>query len=444
MKKRVAVIGAGASGLAALRHMSEKPEAFDPVAFEQSDVIGGTWVYSDSVGTDRNGRPIYSSVYKNLITNIPKPMMPFSGFPYPDDLPSFFRHEHVHQYLEDFTEHFGLRKFIRFNSKITQVFPNTKRDGEVEWLISIDDTSVEGESENDSFPTVVERFDAVIVAVGMFSIPRIPDISGMGLFQGTVIHSHDYRTPDEYTGKRVVVLGASISGQDISQEIATVATSVVLSHNKPRMKIPLTGNIRQAYGVVRLTPKHAITADGEEIELDVLMLCTGYKKCFPFLKPECRISVENGSRIFPLYKHILNAEFPTMCFIGFCLICVPFTLIECQIKFSLAAISGTFRLPSTEDMMADIHGDHERRLAAGMPSRYAHHLGERLQEYQNDLADLAKFQPPSENFYDVWGMVLSCVKAGQSYKNIEFKTTEDGKIDVQHLKRSLNRDGGYY
>ena len=440
MKKRVAVIGAGASGLAALRHMSEKPEAFDPVAFEQSDVIGGTWVYSDSVGSDTNGRPIYSSVYKNLITNIPKPMMPFSGFPYPDDLPSFFRHEHVRQYLEDFTEHFGLRRFIRFNSKVTQVFPNTKSDGEVEWIISIDDTSDEDESKRASFPT--ERFDAVIVAVGMFSVPRIPEIQGMDLFQGTVIHSHDYRTPDEYKGKRVVVLGASISGQDISQEIATVATSVVLSHNKPRMKIPLGGNIRQAYGVVRLTPKHVIMADGEEVELDVLMLCTGYKKCFPFLKPECRISVENGIRIYPLYKHVLNAEFPTMSFIGFCLYSVPFTLAECQIKFTLGAISGKVRLPTTAEMMADIHDDHERRLAAGMPSRYAHHLGERLQQYQDDLADMANFQPLPQNFYDVWDMILSFFHAGQahSYKDIDFKTNEDGTIDVQHLKKFLEKD----
>ena len=63
---RVVVIGAGAAGLCALRHLAEKPEINEPVAFEKTDTIGGTWVYSDKVDSDENGQIMYSNVYKNM------------------------------------------------------------------------------------------------------------------------------------------------------------------------------------------------------------------------------------------------------------------------------------------------------------------------------------------------------------------------------------------
>ena len=64
--KRVAVIGAGAAGLCAVRHLKARPELFDPVCFELSSRIGGTWVYTEKTGLDENGIPIQSSMYKNL------------------------------------------------------------------------------------------------------------------------------------------------------------------------------------------------------------------------------------------------------------------------------------------------------------------------------------------------------------------------------------------
>lgn len=65
-KLRVAVIGAGAGGLVALRHLTTNLKLFAPVAYELSDRVGGTWVYTDSVGKDENGHPIHSSMYNSL------------------------------------------------------------------------------------------------------------------------------------------------------------------------------------------------------------------------------------------------------------------------------------------------------------------------------------------------------------------------------------------
>lgn len=65
--KRVCVIGAGAAGLCAARHLAKNSNAgFEFTVFEKTDQVGGTWVYTDKIGKDDNGLPIHSSMYKNL------------------------------------------------------------------------------------------------------------------------------------------------------------------------------------------------------------------------------------------------------------------------------------------------------------------------------------------------------------------------------------------
>lgn len=66
-KRQVAVIGAGLSGLCCLRHLSKYPEHFELTCYEQTQEIGGTWVYTDKTDIDNEkGLHIHSSMYKNL------------------------------------------------------------------------------------------------------------------------------------------------------------------------------------------------------------------------------------------------------------------------------------------------------------------------------------------------------------------------------------------
>ena len=66
VRRRVCVIGAGAAGLCAIRHIASDLQSFEPAVFEQSNDVGGTWIYDDRTGLDENGYPIHSSMYKNL------------------------------------------------------------------------------------------------------------------------------------------------------------------------------------------------------------------------------------------------------------------------------------------------------------------------------------------------------------------------------------------
>ena len=65
-KIRVCVIGGGAAGLCALRHLAKDLNYFEPEAFEQTGCIGGSWVYDERIGLDENGLPIHTSMYRDL------------------------------------------------------------------------------------------------------------------------------------------------------------------------------------------------------------------------------------------------------------------------------------------------------------------------------------------------------------------------------------------
>lgn len=65
-KTRVAIIGGGVAGLVVARHISSRPHEFNLSLFEQTDQVGGTWVYTDATEIDNNGLEVHSSMYKNL------------------------------------------------------------------------------------------------------------------------------------------------------------------------------------------------------------------------------------------------------------------------------------------------------------------------------------------------------------------------------------------
>lgn len=65
MSLRVAVVGAGAAGLCAARHVLARPDRFSPpVVFELTDHVGGTWCYDER--TSDGGRAVPSSMYRDL------------------------------------------------------------------------------------------------------------------------------------------------------------------------------------------------------------------------------------------------------------------------------------------------------------------------------------------------------------------------------------------
>ncbi|XP_063283586.1 flavin-containing monooxygenase 5-like [Pelobates fuscus] len=216
MVKSVAIIGAGSSGMSAIKCCLD--EGLEPTCYEKTDDVGGLWRYKDKPEDDR------ASIYQSVVINTSKEMMCFSDYPIPDDFPNFMHHSKVMEYFRMYAQNFNLIKYIQFKTTVYSIKkrPNFTTTGK--WIVIIE---CDGEQER-------RVFDAVMVCTGHHSTPYLPlhSFPGIEMFKGQYIHSRNYKTPYDFQGKKVLVIGIGNSGVDIAVELSRTAERVFLSTRK--------------------------------------------------------------------------------------------------------------------------------------------------------------------------------------------------------------------
>lgn len=120
----------------------------------------------------------------------------------------------MRSYLEAYAQAFGVDERIRFNSPVAAVEP-VESD---RWRVVLADDSA-------------QVFDAVVAAPGHQAEPSHPPFRDS--FTGEYLHVHDYRVPEVFAGKRVLVVGMGNSAMDASADLAVVAASVTLVARSP-------------------------------------------------------------------------------------------------------------------------------------------------------------------------------------------------------------------
>jgi hypothetical protein len=191
--------------------------------------------------------------------------------------------------------------------------------------------------------------------------------------------------------------------------------------------------MQQKPGIKKLGTNSVTFLNGDEADIDVLLLCTGYHYHFPFLSEECRVQISDG-RITPLYKHLIHIDHPTLAFVGILRLISPFLQFDIQVRFFLASLTGNVKLPSKEAMLLDTEADFQRRLAEGLPARHAHVLGPRQWEYHSELADMAGVDRLPAVVQKLFDYVLEC-----RYKNIvDFKKTNYTILNSEIFRKVSN------
>ncbi|KAK9505562.1 hypothetical protein O3M35_009584 [Rhynocoris fuscipes] len=380
---RICIIGFGAAGIAAARHVTARKDnvQHECIVFEQTDKLGGTWVYTDDVGNDHYGLPIHTSMYKSLRTNLPKEIMGFPDFPIPEQEKSYLTAKEILHFLRLYVDKFNLNKFVKYNHHVKSVTPNKN-----EWKVEVRDLK---NNEDHSY-----TFDAVLVCNGHYHTPIYPTIPGIDTFPGEKIHSHDYRQPNIFKDKRVIVIGAGPSGIDLSLEIASTASNVILSRHKDSDDIRnvFPENVKMKFEIKEINGKNVIFEDGSIEEADTLFYCTGYQYSFPFLTEECGIRVEDNC-VQPLYKHLIHIEHPTLCLIGLPFYVCAFALFDLQVRYVLKVLEGEVKLPSKEEMLKDTENEMKLRKENGLKKKQFHMMGPRQGDYYAELASLGNLPP---------------------------------------------------
>lgn len=417
---KVGIIGAGAAGLCAIKHSISFD--CDVVAFEQGEELGGTWVYTDLTGLNEHGDTIHSSMYEGLRTNLPKELMQFPDFPFPPNEKSYLPARDVIDYLNNYANTFGLRKYIKFKHHVLRVRPVNGA-----WEVIILNYA---EEKNEKF-----TFDLVLVCNGHFTVPAIPNIEGSNHFLGNQTHSHDYRKMTRFANKNVLTIGAGPSGVDITQEITRVATKVFWSNHLTPPKHIARDNLIQKTDVLRLTSDGAEFIDGTRETIDEIVYCTGYRTSFPFLSVDCEVLCESNY-VRPLFKHCLSINQPTLGIIGLPFYVCPFQMFDLQVKFCLTFMTGRKALPSKQFMIDDTKREMDARWQRGMPVKNAHSLGVYQGTYFAELASTAEITP-------VKPVILSIYKEGRrnqmehptTYRDYKFSVLDDDRFKVELLSR---------
>jgi hypothetical protein len=214
----VCVIGAGSSGIAACQVLQSRNIEFD--CFEAGSEVGGNWRYLNDNGM--------SSSYKSLHINTSRQIMEYKSFPMSDEYPTYPNHVQIAHYFDTYVDHFGFRDRIQFRTEVTKVTPVSGGG----WDVTV--------RNRDTGATSTQRYEAVIVANGHHWDARWPEpaFPGADTFTGVQTHSHDYKTFDDYIGKRVLVLGIGNSACDIAVETSKVSERTYLAMRRGAHVLP--------------------------------------------------------------------------------------------------------------------------------------------------------------------------------------------------------------
>ncbi|KAH8598712.1 hypothetical protein B0O99DRAFT_505825 [Bisporella sp. PMI_857] len=462
IRKRIGVIGAGPAGAIAVDCLAQE-HAFSIIRiFERREKAGGCWVQdpptripeaSDFTGlanrTADLPRPIpkdiptytrkssqnryaETSVYPYLEANIDSKVMEFSQEPIQETKSElsikrhgpqtpFRHHSTIQKYVQSLLERESYQDMVEYNTTVERVEKIPERDV---WRLTL---RKEGPSGGWDY-WWVEEFDAVLVANGHYTVPYIPYIDGLEDFAkaypGSVEHSKAFRGVEKYKNKRVVVVGASVSGMDIATDLIGVARSPVHCVVRGRWH-PYFGGSAFEHPLITKHPavkyiesgnRTVFLEDGTSInEVDNIILGTGYSWTLPFL-PDVPI---RNNRVPDLYLHVFKRDDPTLIFIGAVAAGLTFKVYEWQSVLAARYLADRIELPSVEEQerwerdrvsykgdgvpFTALYPDFEDyfetvRMLAGEPT--AERPGRRLPKF--DKGWVEKFQAGHRKRIDIW------------------------------------------
>ena len=223
MTETVGIVGAGFAGVTAAKVL--KSFGFTVMVFEKESDVGGVWSASRR--------------YPGLTTQNPRDTYALSDFPMPRDWPEWPSGEQVQSYIQAYTEAFGIDEHIHLNTRVinARLNPDDQR-----WTVRATRTASDGEQE-----TLVESFDHLIVANGIFSQPYVPAFEGVDAFcaaGGDIRHTSEFTEPQSASGKHVLVVGYGKSSCDVANSTVGISASTTMVVRSLIWKIPrFIGNV---------------------------------------------------------------------------------------------------------------------------------------------------------------------------------------------------------
>ncbi|EYE98611.1 putative FAD dependent oxidoreductase [Aspergillus ruber CBS 135680] len=425
--RRVAVIGAGISGVVSAAHLLQA--GLEVTVFERNHAPGGVWLYDERAAPEPSYtslKPLESEVhfdtdekrnvalnhappgpcYAGLKNNVCTPLMRVKLNAWPEGTPDFVSHSVMQEYIQDTSRKARVHAFTIYGARVKNIAKKGRKWG-VTW------SRLEQESEGVKEIEQLWVFDAVVVASGHYQTPRVPDIPGLAEAKAhwpeRIFHSKRYRKPEGYQKKNVLLIGGAVSAIDIAKEISTQVETIYQSTRNGKFDISasmLPENGVRISEIARYEildnsdvpddkplPLKVHLKSGQELcGLDQIIICTGYQFTLPFLpnyhddkltsgEANETILITDGTQAHNLHKDIFYIPDPTLAFIGVPFYTATFTLFEFQGITAANVLSGIASLPSESAMRQEYN---ERVNKKGHGKQF-HSLKDVEEDYVNSL-----------------------------------------------------------
>ena len=425
---RVAILGAGPSGLAQLRAFqsaADKGEEIpEIVCYEKQDEWGGLWNYTWRTGVDEFGEPVHCSMYRYLWSNGPKEGLEFADYTFDEhfgkEFASFPPREVLYDYIEGRVKKAGVRKYITVQTAVRHV---TYNDDTGMFSVTVHDLPNDRE--------YTEEFDDVICATGHFSTPNVPEYEGFDVFGGRVLHAHDFRDALEFKDKDILIIGTSYSAEDIGSQCWKYGCkSVTVSHRTAPMGYKWPDNWQEVPILTKMDQDTAYFKDGTSKKVDAVILCTGYVHSFPFMEESLKLRTANRLATADLYKGVVWVNNPKLFYLGMQDQWFTFNMFDAQAWYVRDIILGKIAVPDQAARAADVV-ERVAREDAGEDDYYAiRYQGDYVQELI-DETDYPSFDVEGANqaFFE-WKKNKK--KDIMTFRNLSHKSVMTGKQSPPH------------
>ncbi|KAJ5902333.1 hypothetical protein N7495_002861 [Penicillium taxi] len=284
--------------------------------------------------------------------------MSFSDLPF--SYGPFAPHWVPKQYIENYFSSHHTDSYLITNTTVESITKSKSPDPNSEPIWSLILRRYNAVNQQDEWWK--EDFDAVIIANGHYSVPYVPQVAGLEeyirIYPDRVMHSKQFRSATDFTNQRIIVIGNSASGKDITTALVSEAAFPIYQSRRTPSRWdgdnPPPG-VEWKPIITRYDPSgEIIFADGSVIagdKIDKIIYCTGYKPSFPFWNVQ-----QNGRQLYDYredrlvgsYLHTFFSDLPTLAIIG-----IPRVLTFRSMEYQAIAVarvwSGRRSLPPTEE-----------------------------------------------------------------------------------------------
>ena len=201
----IAIIGAGMSGIAAVVKL-RRAGYTDLAVYEKADRVGGTWRENSCPG---------------LSCDVPSYWYSFTFAPNPNWSHRFSYGPEIQAYMECTAEQFGVSDIVHSETPVTELIYEAPT-----WRLKTGNGD--------------ERiFDVVVSATGVLHHPVVPEIPGLGKFEGVHFHSARWDHSVDLAGKRVGVIGTGSTAAQIVGAVAEKVDRLSVFQRTPQWMAPL-------------------------------------------------------------------------------------------------------------------------------------------------------------------------------------------------------------